>query len=145
METVDNTLGKIGTAAAGGQRRYVRTRKAMIRQTITAVLRVLNMACLLALVLVFALPFIWMVSTSLKTLPETMIFPPRWIPTDPVWQNYADAWNTGPFLQYFTNSVIIAGGILILQMLTIIPAAYAFARYKFVGRASCSASSWSRS
>ncbi|WP_407945087.1 carbohydrate ABC transporter permease [Paenibacillus glycinis] len=105
----------------------------MIRQTMTAILRVINTVCLLALVLVFALPFIWMVSTSLKTLPETMIFPPRWIPTDPVWQNYADAWNTGPFLRYFTNSIIIAGGILILQMLTIIPASYAFARYRFAG------------
>ncbi|WP_240546153.1 carbohydrate ABC transporter permease [Paenibacillus artemisiicola] len=96
-------------------------------------MRVLNIACLLLLVLIFALPFIWMISTSLKTLPETMIFPPEWIPRNPVWNNYAEAWNTGPFLHYFTNSLVIAVGILALQMLTIIPAAYAFARYRFVG------------
>ncbi|WP_246427735.1 carbohydrate ABC transporter permease [Paenibacillus phyllosphaerae] len=88
---------------------------------------------MLLLVLVFALPFGWMISTSLKTMPETMIFPPEWIPKQPVWQNYADAWNTGPFLRYFMNSVIIAIGILICQALTIIPAAYAFARYQFIG------------
>ncbi|WP_256252678.1 carbohydrate ABC transporter permease [Paenibacillus sp. UNC496MF] len=96
-------------------------------------MRVLNIACLLLLVLIFALPFIWMISTSLKTLPETMIFPPEWIPRNPVWRNYSEAWNTGPFLHYFTNSLIIAVGILALQMLTIIPAAYAFARYRFAG------------
>ncbi|WP_338044958.1 carbohydrate ABC transporter permease [Paenibacillus lignilyticus] len=104
-----------------------------MRRAISAVLRGLNTIALLALVLIFAMPFIWMLSTSLKTLSETMVFPPQWIPLDPVWKNYSDAWNTGPFLNYFMNSVIIAVGILILQMLTIIPAAYAFARYKFVG------------
>jgi sn-glycerol 3-phosphate transport system permease protein len=99
------------------------------------VLKALNRIAMLLLVLIFALPFGWMLSTSLKTLPETMIFPPEWIPASPVWQNYADAWDTGPFLQYFTNSVIIAIGILVLQMLTIIPAAFAFARYRFRGSA----------
>ncbi|MCJ8014664.1 carbohydrate ABC transporter permease [Paenibacillus sp. KQZ6P-2] len=97
------------------------------------ILRLLNAAGLLLLILIFALPFVWMLSTSLKTLPETMIFPPEWIPHHPVWRNYIDAWKTGPFLHYLTNSVIISVSILILQMLTIIPASYAFARYKFVG------------
>ncbi|WP_325176674.1 carbohydrate ABC transporter permease [Paenibacillus alkalitolerans] len=96
-------------------------------------MQAVNLAGLLLLVLVFALPFAWMLSTSLKTLPETMIFPPEWIPKNFVWQNFAEAWGSGPFLQYFTNSVIIAVGILVLQMLTIIPAAYAFARYRFMG------------
>nr|WP_229696327.1 carbohydrate ABC transporter permease [Paenibacillus albidus] len=96
-------------------------------------LSVLNVVGLLVLVLIFAMPFVWMISTSLKTMPETMIFPPEWIPKNLVWQNYADAWNTGPFLSYFVNSVVISVGILILQMLTIIPASYAFARYKFRG------------
>ncbi|MFC4104312.1 carbohydrate ABC transporter permease [Paenibacillus xanthanilyticus] len=96
-------------------------------------LRVLNVLCLLLLVLVFAMPFGWMLSTSLKTLPETMIFPPAWIPKEPVWQNYAEAWKTGPFLKYFMNSFIVAIGILVCQALTIIPAAYAFARYQFAG------------
>ncbi|TNJ65249.1 carbohydrate ABC transporter permease [Paenibacillus hemerocallicola] len=85
------------------------------------------------LVLIFAMPFAWMFSTSLKTLPETMIFPPEWIPKHFVWSNYAQAWGSGPFLQYITNSIIVSVGILVMQMLTIIPAAYAFARYRFKG------------
>ncbi|WP_374706176.1 carbohydrate ABC transporter permease [Paenibacillus sp. J23TS9] len=104
-----------------------------MRKLVTFILRLLNSAGLLLLILIFAMPFVWMLSTSLKTLPETMIFPPVWIPQHPVWSNYIEAWNTGPFLHYLTNSVMISVSILILQMLTIIPASYAFARYKFNG------------
>ncbi|MFB5675772.1 carbohydrate ABC transporter permease [Paenibacillus terreus] len=103
----------------------------MAARTMNAVLRIVNVIGMLLLVLIFALPFAWMISTSLKTMPETMIFPPEWIPQDPQWVNFAQAWNSGPFLHYFMNSVLIAVGILVLQMLTIIPAAYAFARYRF--------------
>jgi sn-glycerol 3-phosphate transport system permease protein len=106
---------------------------AMAARTLNAVLRIVNVIGMLLLVLIFALPFAWMISTSLKTMPETMIFPPEWIPHDPQWVNFAQAWNSGPFLHYFMNSVFIAVGILVLQMLTIIPAAYAFARYRFKG------------
>ena len=134
LKAVNRMIGNavIGDATQG-KWTDVRTRKAVFRKSLRAVLQVINVVGLLVLVLVFAMPFAWMISTSLKTLPETMIFPPQWIPNKFIWQNYADAWNTGPFLRYFMNSVIVAVGILILQMLTIIPASYAFARYKFKG------------
>lgn len=102
-------------------------------KVINRLLKVVNVMLMGVLVLIFALPFVWMVSTSLKTLPETMIFPPEWIPEAPQWQNFIQAWNSGPFLHYFMNSVMISAGILLLQMLTIIPAAYAFARFEFKG------------
>lgn len=82
---------------------------------------------------IFIVPFVWMALTSLKTLSETMVFPPRWLPEQPVWQNYRLAWETGPFLRYLFNSIVVTLCILMLQMLTIIPAAYAFARYRFKG------------
>ncbi|NHN34102.1 carbohydrate ABC transporter permease [Paenibacillus agricola] len=96
-------------------------------------LRAVNVICMLLLVAIFAMPFAWMLSTSLKTLPETMIFPPNWIPKHLEWGNFARAWGSGPFLHYLMNSIIISIGILFMQMLTIIPASYAFARYKFKG------------
>ncbi|WP_211747069.1 carbohydrate ABC transporter permease [Paenibacillus sp. Marseille-Q4541] len=102
-------------------------------KVMNSLLKIINVILMGVLVLIFALPFAWMVSTSLKTLPETMIFPPEWIPSNPQWQNFIQAWNSGPFLHYFMNSVLISVGILVLQMLTIIPAAYAFARYEFKG------------
>ncbi|WP_085991092.1 carbohydrate ABC transporter permease [Oceanobacillus senegalensis] len=94
-------------------------------------IKLLNGIGLLIVVAIFAMPFIWMVSTSLKTLGETMIFPPKWIPDQLIWQNFIDAWNSGPFLRYFINSIIVSVGILIFQFITVIPAAYAFARYEF--------------
>ncbi|GIP26881.1 sugar ABC transporter permease [Paenibacillus sp. J23TS9] len=120
-------------SAAGNPLIGIRSKQAFLRKLVTFILRLLNSAGLLLLILIFAMPFVWMLSTSLKTLPETMIFPPVWIPQHPVWSNYIEAWNTGPFLHYLTNSVMISVSILILQMLTIIPASYAFARYKFNG------------
>ncbi|KHF38590.1 carbohydrate ABC transporter permease [Halalkalibacter okhensis] len=97
------------------------------------VLKGINLIGLILLVCIFAMPFVWMMSTSFKTLGETMLFPPTWIPEQLNWDNFSKAWNSGPFLTYFLNSVIVSIGILLLQMCTIIPAAYAFARYKFKG------------
>jgi sn-glycerol 3-phosphate transport system permease protein len=75
-----------------------------------------------------------MISTSLQTLRETMHYPPTLLPSVPVWQNYLDAWNSGPFLMYLKNSLIVTFSIIILQMLTMVPAAYAFAKYEFRGK-----------
>jgi sn-glycerol 3-phosphate transport system permease protein len=134
LKAINRTIGGKPIGAAAEEKwTFIRSKQVLWKKTLWVALRVLNVVGLLALVLIFAMPFVWMLSTSLKTLPETMIFPPEWIPKNPVWQNYADAWYTGPFLSYFVNSVVIAVGILILQMLTIIPASYAFARYKFKG------------
>lgn len=83
---------------------------------------------------VFALPFIWMGLTSLKAYPETLVFPPKWLPEKPMWDNFAAAWGSGPFPTYLANSLIVTLGILALQFLTIIPAAYAFSRYRFTGK-----------
>lgn len=97
----------------------------------TLPLKILNVFGLVIVVAIFAMPFIWMISTSLKTLGETMIFPPKWVPDKLIWENFLEAWNSGPFLHYFINSVIVSVGILIFQFITVVPAAYAFARYEF--------------
>nr|WP_218094757.1 carbohydrate ABC transporter permease [Paenibacillus solanacearum] len=111
----------------------VGSKEASAAKSLKFVIRAVNGIGLLLLVLIFAMPFAWMLSTSLKTLPETMIFPPEWIPKHLVWSNFARAWGSGPFLHYMTNSLVIAVGILVFQMMTIIPAGYAFARYPFAG------------
>ncbi|MCM3715827.1 carbohydrate ABC transporter permease [Halalkalibacter oceani] len=96
-------------------------------------LKLLRAISLICIVIIFAMPFVWMMSTSLKSLGETIIFPPKWIPADFHWSNFEKAWNSGPFLRFFVNSILVSVGILILQFCTIIPAAYAFARYRFKG------------
>lgn len=86
------------------------------------------------LVLVFFFPFFWMAASSLKTLGETMQFPPSLLPADPQWQNYQSAWTSIPFGKYLVNSCIVTASILVLQALTVVPAAYAFSQYDFKGK-----------
>ena len=86
------------------------------------------------LVLVFFFPFFWMAASSLKTLGETMQFPPSLFPADPQWQNYQSAWTSIPFGKYLVNSCIVTASVLVLQALTVVPAAYAFSQYDFKGK-----------
>lgn len=86
------------------------------------------------LVLVFFFPFFWMAASSLKTLGETMQFPPSLLPADPQWQNYQSAWTSIPFGKYLVNSCIVTASVLVLQAITVVPAAYAFSQYDFKGK-----------
>lgn len=88
----------------------------------------------LLLCFIFLFPFFWMLITSLKTLGETMIFPPSLLPKVPQWQNYAHIMQVIPFTHYLLNSCVITFTVVVLQMVTTIPAAYAFSQYKFKGK-----------
>jgi multiple sugar transport system permease protein len=80
------------------------------------------------------LPFIWMLSTSLKTPPQIFTYPPVWIPDPIAWQNYRETVSVMPFGRFYLNSLIVASSITILQLLTSSLAAFAFARLRFRGR-----------
>ncbi|WP_139488305.1 carbohydrate ABC transporter permease [Brevibacillus dissolubilis] len=88
---------------------------------------------LAGIALMFVFPFLWMTLTALKGMDEVHVFPPTWIPEQILWENFAQAWGSGPFLTYFFNSIFVAVAILVLQIVTGVPAAYAFARYRFRG------------
>lgn len=96
--------------------------------------RILNILLKIFVLVIFIFPFAWMVSTSLQTFQETMAFPPTLIPKIPQWINFVDAMRAGPFLIYAKNSIIITTSIIVIQLLIMIPAAYAFARYDFFGK-----------
>lgn len=83
---------------------------------------------------IFFIPFYWMVLTSVKSLSETLTFPPTFFVKTINFDNFVKAMSSGPFWQYTKNSLIVTTSIMILQFVTIIPAAYAFARYKFRGK-----------
>lgn len=84
--------------------------------------------------IVMVMPFAWMASTSLKNRAEVFNYPPQWIPTTPILDNYVRAWQAAPFPRYFTNSIIIASAVTLGTLITSSLAAYAFARLKFPGR-----------
>lgn len=79
------------------------------------------------------IPFLYMLSTSLKDQVFVFEIPPRLIPKDPVIQNYLVAWNAGRFKQYFFNSLIVAISTVVLTLLFSSMLAYVFARFKFPG------------
>jgi len=86
------------------------------------------------------MPFIWMVSTSLKTPQETFIPPdffhlrPTWIPDKVIATNYTQAWSEVPFPRYFLNTIFIAVCTVTGVLITSCLAAYAFAKFDFPGR-----------
>ncbi|TMG53194.1 MAG: carbohydrate ABC transporter permease [Chloroflexi bacterium] len=84
--------------------------------------------------LVMAFPFLWMLSTSLKSESDATSFPPSLLPAQWVIANYADAWRAAPFGRYFLNSAIIASGTVLLGLVTASLAAYALARMRVPGR-----------
>ncbi|MBS4178188.1 carbohydrate ABC transporter permease [Lederbergia citrea] len=90
--------------------------------------------CLIIASIFFIIPFIWLVSTSLKEITQIFKFPPEWIPNPFRWQNYLDAMEYIPFFTYLNNTVIIT----LLSTLGVIIScplvAYSFAKLKWKGR-----------
>ncbi|GAA4720183.1 carbohydrate ABC transporter permease [Brevibacillus fulvus] len=105
-----------------------------MHQSTRVAARWIEAVLLVAVALVFVFPFLWMFLTAFKTMPEVYQFPPTWLPETWQFANFETAWSSGPFLRYVINSVLVAIGVLIIQLLTAVPAAYAFARYRFRGR-----------
>ena len=95
--------------------------------------RIVTHLVLLAGAFVSAMPFLWMLTTSLK--PAGALYdPPLLIPTHFEWANYVQAWQAAPFLRFFLNSAIMTVGIVVLQTTLSAMAGYAFARLAFPGR-----------
>ncbi|WP_253905567.1 carbohydrate ABC transporter permease [Bacillus sp. THAF10] len=79
-------------------------------------------------------PFIWMISTSLKTSGATMVLPPQFIPEEFNLENYQRVADTFPVFKFLWNSLLVAVTSTIGQLLLCSMAAYAFARLEFKGR-----------
>lgn len=89
---------------------------------------------LIALALFTLIPFVWMLSASLKLDREVFSYPIRWIPEVFHWENYQLIWSKVPLLTYFKNTAFIAIMVTFIQTLTSSFAAYAFAKLDFRGR-----------
>jgi multiple sugar transport system permease protein len=79
-------------------------------------------------------PFLWMISTSLKSDSQVLVYPPVWVPTPLVWENYLEVLRLLPFGRFVLNTTIVATTVTILELVTSSLAAYAFARLRFPGR-----------
>lgn len=96
---------------------------------------------LVLLSLVFFMPLLWMLSTSVKPIEETMTTPPKWIPSNFLWSNYpaAIAYRKEelgyiPFLVYARNTLLVTILTVIGAVVSNTLVAYSFARLKWRGR-----------
>ena len=98
---------------------------------IRATRRAIFLGLLIAGGLLMMAPFLWMISTSLKTRAEVFATPPTLFPITAQWHNYPDMWNALPFASFFLNSIKLATLNTIGQLISCSMAAFAFAALRF--------------
>lgn len=96
--------------------------------------RVITYIALILLAILTVIPFLWMLSASLKLNKDVFAWPMEWIPSNPQWHNYVDIWTKIPLLKFISNTAILTVVVTLLQLLTSSFAAYAFAKLHFKGR-----------
>jgi multiple sugar transport system permease protein len=89
---------------------------------------------LLALGVLYAVPFLWLLSTSLKAPAQIFTSPPVIVPNPVQWDNYLRALTYIPYLRYFGNTLYIALFNVVATVLSCSLTAYGFARIKWPGR-----------
>ena len=99
------------------------------------VLKGVGNGALVVMLLWTAIPFYWMIATSLKFDKEIYGYEATLIPQRPTLANYATVFRETPYLLYLRNSVVVAVGSTLLSMLIAMLGAYAIARLNFPGRA----------
>jgi len=104
------------------------------KKRIELIKKIISYICLSVIGISMLLPFLWMISTSLKEPGAVFTYPPEWIPKPVVFKNYSEAWNAVPFGRFFINSIIVAVCITFGQLFTASLAGYAFARLEFPGK-----------
>jgi ABC-type glycerol-3-phosphate transport system permease component len=88
----------------------------------------------IVLSLMFTFPFLWTLSSSLKTARDILAYPPSLLPTVVQWQNFITAWTTVEFGPFFRNSIVVTFTSLIGQTISAFVVAYGFARFRFPAR-----------
>ncbi len=96
--------------------------------------RIVLYAFLIFFLIVALVPFVWMISSSLKTSTDVFTIPMHWIPETFRFENYVEIWQKVPLLTYFKNTAVVAIVVTFMQILTSSFAAYAFAKMQFKGR-----------
>ncbi len=114
------------TGIAGGGVKTQRTWRSsrILREIPVHVLLLLGAA-------IMVIPFLWMVSASIKMDDELFTYPPTFLPRSPRFQTWVEAWSLVPFARYFLNSGIMAVSITTGNIVLCSMAAYAFARLRF--------------
>ncbi len=79
-------------------------------------------------------PFVWMILTSSKTVSESMQIPPTIFPSHLMFDNFIDALKSLPFVNMYTNTILMIVFRVIFAVLFSSMAGYAFAKLRFKGK-----------
>lgn len=97
--------------------------------------RIIIYVLLLTVIIVTVLPFVWMLSASIKTDREVFQMNPFvLIPENAKWSNYISIWSRIPLWTFIKNTIILTVTVTALQLFTSSFAAYAFAKMEFSGK-----------
>lgn len=96
--------------------------------------RALAYIALVLVAIIMFVPFLWSITTSLKTNPEAALFPPTLLPRVPTVDAYIRVLTGAPFFRWFANSALVAALVVLCRGTFCTMAGYAFARMKFPGR-----------
>jgi multiple sugar transport system permease protein len=89
---------------------------------------------LLTIGILFLLPFVWSIATSLKPLRDLFQVTPSLIPSEVRWQNYTDVLEAVPFVRFYANTIVVTVARVAGQVFLASMAAFAFSRLRFPGR-----------
>ena len=84
--------------------------------------------------IMMALPFVWLILSSFKTLEEISLFPPTFFPKNPTLSNFREVFERIPFARYYMNSIITSVIPTVVTVITCSMVGFGFAKYKFAGR-----------
>ncbi|MFI5341424.1 MAG: carbohydrate ABC transporter permease [Candidatus Methylomirabilales bacterium] len=76
-------------------------------------------------------PLAWIAVTSVKSLAETFLIPPKWLPSHPMFENYVKIWTIQSFGSYFFNSLIVSLSATLFSIVLASLAGYGFSRFRF--------------
>lgn len=100
-------------------------RKALIGKIGVYIVLIIIAACMV-------IPFLWMLSASIKSDREVFQMNPfMWIPDEPKWSNYSKIWTKIPLAAFVKNTVFLTIVVTLFQLLTSSFAAYSFAKLSF--------------
>ena len=91
----------------------------------------------LALILgsiIMIFPFVWMILTSSKTIPESLAIPPTIFPKELILSNFKDAMKSLPFLNLYWNTALMIVFRVLCAIVFSSMAGYAFAKLNFKGK-----------
>ncbi len=121
-------------SSVNGSESRLKRRKYSKRHVQRAVSNTLAYILLIIGAIISLIPFIWMISTSLKGRTEVFVYPPVLMPKVFHWDNYTKVFSAFPFFSQMRNTALVAISVTALQLLVSATAAYAFSRMEFKGR-----------